>query len=97
MFSELPFRNHAGNNVSKIAEQYRQMPFVDWKEEAPFKKDGFPVDTEQFWICVFQNKAFKEFANFALTCPITPASNAAVKRIFLLYLPLKRRQETECS
>jgi len=35
MFSELPFINHAGN-VGKI-EEYRQMPFVDWKE-APFKK-----------------------------------------------------------
>jgi hypothetical protein len=35
------------------------MSFVDWKEEAPFKKDGFPVDTEQFWIGVLQHKAFK--------------------------------------
>jgi hypothetical protein len=40
------------------------MPFVDWKEEAPFKKDGFPVDTEQFWIGVLQHKAFKELAIF---------------------------------
>jgi hypothetical protein len=37
MLSELPFIHHAGNNVSKIEEQYRQKPFVDWKEEAPFK------------------------------------------------------------
>jgi hypothetical protein len=43
MFSELLLIHHAVNNVSKI----EQMPFVDWKE-APFKKDGFPVDTEQF-------------------------------------------------
>ena len=59
MFSELPFIHHAGNNVSKIEEQYRQKPFVDWKEETPFKKDGLPVDTEQFWIGVLQHKAFK--------------------------------------
>jgi hypothetical protein len=37
---------------------------VDWKEEAPFKKDGFPVDTEQFWNGVLQHKAFKELAIF---------------------------------
>jgi hypothetical protein len=42
----LLFIHDAGNNVGKNEEQYRQMPFVDWKEVAPFKKDGFPVDTE---------------------------------------------------
>ena len=52
MFSELPFIHYAGNNVSKIEEQYRQIPSVDWKEEAPFNKDGLSVDTEQFWIGV---------------------------------------------
>jgi hypothetical protein len=67
MFSELTFIHHAGNNVSKIEEEYRQIPFVDWKEEAPFQKDGFPVDTEQFWIGVLQHKAFKGLATFALT------------------------------
>jgi hypothetical protein len=46
MFSELSCIHHAGNNVRKTEEQYRQMIFVNWKEEAPFKKDGFPVDTE---------------------------------------------------
>jgi hypothetical protein len=73
MFSELSFIHRAGSNVSKIEEQYRQMPFVDCKEveEAPFKKDGFPVDTEQFWIGVLQHKAFKELATFSLTYPIT--------------------------
>ena len=92
MFSELPFIHHAGNNANKI-EEYRQMPFVDWKdEEAPFKKDGFPVDTEQLWIGVLQHKAFKELATVALICLITPVSNAVVERIFsLVYLPLKRR------
>jgi len=38
MFSELLFIHHAGNNISKTEEQYRQMPFVDWKEEAPLRK-----------------------------------------------------------
>jgi hypothetical protein len=32
------------------------MPFVDWEEEeAPFKKNGLPVDTEQFWIGILQH------------------------------------------
>jgi hypothetical protein len=90
MFSELPFIHHAGNSVSKTVEQYRQMPFIDWKK-VPFKKDGFPINTEQFWICVFQNNAFKEYANFALTFLITPASNAAVKRLFSLESSVKTK------
>jgi phosphoribulokinase len=84
MFSELPFIHYAGNNVSKIELQYRRMPFVDWKEEAPFKKNGLPVDTEQFLIGVLQYKAFKKLATFVITCLITPLSNAVVERIFSL-------------
>ena len=34
VFSKLPFIHHAGN-IIKIEEQYRQIPFVNWKEEAP--------------------------------------------------------------
>ena len=70
------------------------MPFVDWKEEAPFKEDGLPVDTEQFWIGVLQHKAFKELATFTLTCLITPVSNALLRGY---YPPLQQRQETDCS
>jgi hypothetical protein len=69
MVSKLHFIDHAGN-ISKIEEQYRQMSFVNWKEEAPFK-DGLPVGTEQFWIGVLQHKALKELTAFALTCLIT--------------------------
>jgi len=47
------------------------MHFVDWKGEAPFKKDEFPGDTEQFWIGVLQHQAFKDLATFALACLIT--------------------------
>ena len=36
MFSELSFIYHAGNNIRKTEEQYRQMPFVDWKGGTPF-------------------------------------------------------------
>jgi hypothetical protein len=33
-----------------------------------------------YW-CI-QHKAFKELATFALTCPLTPVSNAVVERVF---------------
>jgi hypothetical protein len=36
IFSELPHIHHAGSIVSKTEEQYRQMPFLDWKEKTPF-------------------------------------------------------------
>jgi hypothetical protein len=80
MFSKISYIHHAGNNVSKIGEQYRQVPFVDWKEKAPFKKDELLVDTKQFWIILLQRKAFKELATFAL-CPVT---NAVLESIFSL-------------
>jgi hypothetical protein len=91
LFPELPFIHHAGNNVNKTEEQYRQMPFVDWKEDAPFKKDGFLVDTEQFWIGVLQHKAFKDLGTFALACIVTPVCNAVVERIFSLVSSIKTK------
>ena len=90
MFSKLLFVHHAGN-VTKSEKQYRQMPFVKWKEEAPFKKDGFPLDTEEFWIGVLQHKAFKELTTFALIYLITPVSNAVVERIFSLVSSVKMK------
>jgi hypothetical protein len=92
MFSELPFIHNAGNNVGKIEEQYRKMPFVNWKEVAPIKKDGFPVDTEQFWIGVLQYKVLKELATFALTCLTTALSNVVVERIFSLVSFVKTKE-----
>ena len=67
------------------------MPFVDRKKEAPFKKVVFPVHTEQFWIFVLQHQAFKELATFALTCLITPISNAGVEKIFSLVSSVKTK------
>ena len=56
-----------------------------------FKKDGYPVDTEQFWFGVLQHKAFKELATFALTCLITAVSNDVVERIFSLVTSIKTK------
>jgi hypothetical protein len=73
---------------ARLDEQYRQMPFIDWKE-APFKKDGFPLNTEQLRIGVLQHMAFKELVTFALTCLIPPVSNAVVERTFSLESSVK--------
>jgi hypothetical protein len=67
------------------------MAFVDWKEEAPFKIDGLPVDTEKIWIGVLQHKTLKELATFVLTCLITPISKAVVKRIFCIVSSFKTK------
>jgi hypothetical protein len=97
VFSKLLFIHHAGN-VSKIEEQYGQMPFDDWKEEASFKKDRLPVGTEQFWI-VLLHKAFKVLATFALICLITPVSNAVVERIFspVSFVTMKARNRMQLN
>jgi hypothetical protein len=94
----LPFIDHAGNNVGKNEKQCRQMPFVDWKEVAPFKKDGFPVGTERFWIGVLQHKVFKELATFALITK-QPVRNAIVERIFSLvsFVKMKPRKRMQLN
>ena len=73
------------------------MPFVDWKEDAPFKKDGFPVETEQLLLFVLQNQAFIELATFALTSLIMPVNNAVRERIFSLVSSVKTKAKSECS
>jgi hypothetical protein len=60
MFSELLFIHNAGKNVSKNEEQYRQMPFVDWKGEATFKKD------EQFGLVYFNIRHLKSSPTLSL-------------------------------
>ena len=67
------------------------------EREAPFKNNGLPVDTEQFWIGVLQHKAFKELITSALTCLITPVSNGVVERIFYLvsFVKMKARNRMQ--
>jgi hypothetical protein len=64
------------------------MPSVDW-QQALFKKDGLHVDTEQFWIGLFQHKAFKVLVTSPLTRLITTVSNAVAERIFSLVSSVK--------
>nr|XP_047132553.1 SCAN domain-containing protein 3-like [Hydra vulgaris] len=95
--SELPFLHLLKDDLGLIEEQYRKILFVDWKEEEPFKTGGFPTDTEQFWLGVLQHNTFKNLANYALTCLITPVSNAVVERIFSLVSATKTKARNRIS
>ena len=88
-FSQLPFLHLAEENQTIIEEQYRKLPFIEWTEEKQFKENGIPQDTEQFWKGIMQHPQFKELAIFALTCLITPVSNAVVERVFSLLTCIK--------
>lgn len=84
LFSELPFMHLAEGNLQAIEEQYRKLPFVDWKEEF---EDGIPNDTEKFWQGVKQHPHFKELSSFVFDCLITPVSKCySRKSIFSLNL-----------
>ncbi|KAF8777684.1 Zinc finger protein 862 like protein [Argiope bruennichi] len=88
-FSELPFQHLTGEKLSVIEDQYRKLPFVDWREEV-FNKE-LPLDSEQFWQGVLQHPHFKELSHFALNCLITPISNATVERVFSLLTCVKTK------
>ena len=53
------------------------------------------MDSEKFWIGVLQHKAFKDLARYALTCLITPVSNAVVERIFSLVSAVKTKARNQ--
>ena len=83
-----------------LEEQYRKFILVDWKNEEIFKADGILLnDTEKFWISVLQHPFFKDLAQYALTCLVTPVSNPVVERIFSILTAVKtkprNRMETE--
>ena len=92
-FSELPFvlERIPRENLDTLKDQYRKLPFVDWKEEECFKEGGIPSDTEQFWVGVSHHKSFKELSAYSLTCLTTPVSNAVVERMFSLVTSVKTK------
>ncbi len=99
-FNDLPFLQLFADKLTLLEEQYRKFILVDWKNEEIFKADGIPVnDTEKFWISVLQHPFFKDLAQYALTCLVTPVSNAVVERIFSILTAVKtkprNRMETE--
>eukprot|EP00795_Rhopilema_esculentum_P000533 gene533-10216_t len=75
------------DKLSEIDNQYRNIFFVNWREEPVFK-DGIPQEAVAFWSGVhqYQNSVqefpFTDLAAHALACLTTPTSNAVVERIF---------------
>ena len=60
-----------------------------------------PYDTIQYWLKVSQftdavgTKKFKGLADCTLTCLSVPVSNAALRRLFSMFLCKKIKPETE--
>lgn len=50
-----------------------------------------PPDSLKFWQGVAKHDHFKELAAYALTCLITPASNATVERMFSLVTAIRTK------
>ena len=51
--------------------------------------------TELFWNGILQHQTFKELAKLAITCLITPVSNAVVESIFSLLSSIKTKPKTK--
>lgn len=92
-FSTLPFLYLIQDKIDTVEEQYRKLILVDWSKEEPFNTKGkIPENTEQFWSDILTyNKHFKDLATYALTCLITPCSNAVVERTFSLVTSIKTK------
>ncbi|KAK7083260.1 hypothetical protein SK128_003864 [Halocaridina rubra] len=90
-FEDLPCLHLTENNFDLIESQYKKINLVQWSEEEPFVKNGIPKDSLNFWLGVAKHSSFKELSTFALTCLITPASNAIVERIFSLVAAIKTK------
>ncbi|KAK3798524.1 hypothetical protein RRG08_001286 [Elysia crispata] len=78
-FKDLPSKFLMDDNLSGIEEQYRRIHLVDWTLEPAFKNAALPTDAELFWMGVKQPQGFKELADYALTCLVTPTSNASIE------------------
>ena len=83
-FTQLPFQNLMGDNLTVIEDKYRKLICVDWAKETVFKDGGIHNDAETFWTGVMHNSVFKDVAHYALTCLITPIRNATVERVLHL-------------
>ena len=90
-FSMLPLLHLTGKKIGKIEEQYRKIIFIDWNEETAFRSSGIPKDSEEFWVGVLHHDSFKELAMYALTCLVTPVSNAIVEKIFSIVASVKTK------
>jgi len=89
-FEDLPFLHLLGEKVSTIEEQYRKIVLIDWSSEPVFKGSSVPKETLPFWEGIRKTQ-MKELAEYALTCLLTPASNAGIERIFSLVTSTKTK------
>lgn len=96
-FKDLPSKFLMDDNLSAIEEQYRRIYLVDWTVEPAFKNAAIPTDAELFWKGVKQTQGFKELADYALTCLVTPTSNASIERIFSLVTSTKTKFRNRMS
>lgn len=94
-FEELPSKHLMGQHCEAIEEQYRRLIFVMWNDEPAFKTTGLPTDTVTFWEGVCLTPGFKELAQYALTCLITPFSNAGIERVFSVVNATKTKQRNK--
>ncbi len=84
-FLQLPFQ-HLISDMEAVEAQYRQVLFVDWREE--IFPEGIPDDAQSFWVGIANytlsngSQPYRELAKYALTCLVLPISNATTERIF---------------
>ena len=90
-FTELPFLHLADSCIDEVEDQYRKLICVNWSQEDMFSRTGIPPDTEDFWRGIVQHSMFKQLATYALTCLVTPISNATVERVFSLVTCIKTK------
>ena len=92
-FADVPFLKLFNDKITVLKNQYRNFILGDWKNEEIFKAEKIPVnDTEKFWGSVLQHPFFKDLAQYAVTCLITPVSNAVIEKSFSLLTAVKTKQ-----
>ena len=88
--------------VQEIDNQYRSILYVDWQESGVFK-DGILTDAVSFWSGVLDyrnlvgNSTYGDLAAYALSCLITPTSNAVVERIFSYVTGIKTKSRNKMT
>ena len=91
--TDLSFLKLFADKLTLLEDQHQKFVLVDWKIEKIFKAEGIPVyDPKKFWVSILQHLFFKDLAQYALTCLVTPVSIAVVERIFLTH---SRKDETK--
>ena len=88
-FNNFSFLHILGQPAATCKEQYCKTLFHPWAEEISIFPDGIIAqDIVQFWVQIRKfkdavgNYVYRELAQHAWTCLITPVSNAVVEKMF---------------